>query len=175
MLFYEATASRCIKVIGSPTRPLCTFTQCSKGLHVKKLLHNKTKSGHTSPERIPRVFSPRCPFPFTFGKCSSNIVRVLSCMLILWPWQRADHIAESREGSEGRVCVCGGGCSGQMLMTCSNAHLKPLARTRPLIQKEKQSAASSRGGTHKCLHGAAQQPQQWSVIAAHQLRLFARL
>lgn len=81
-------------------------------------------------------------------------------MLILWPWQRADHIAGAGEGSHGGV----ESCSHQILMTCSNAHLKPLARTRPLILKEKQSVASSRGGSHKWLHGTLQRPQQCSTI-----------
>lgn len=42
----------------------------------------------------------QCPFTFTLGLCSANIVRFLSCMLIQWPWQCADRSAETEEGQQ---------------------------------------------------------------------------
>lgn len=42
--------------------------------------------------------STQCPFPFTFGLCSANIVHFLSCMLIQWPWQCVDRSVETEEG-----------------------------------------------------------------------------
>lgn len=126
ILFYWAAASRCISHCKSHRTPLHLHTRFQR-FAFKRLLHDKIKSAHTGPECIPGIFSPRCPFPFTFGKRSSDIVRVLSCMLILWPWQRADPIAESGEGSKGRV----GGCSGQILMTRSGARLKTPGEDTP--------------------------------------------
>lgn len=72
-----------------------------------------------------------------------------------------------------------GGSLGQTLMSCSDARPKKKKpswkRTRPLILKEKQLAASCRGGTQKCLRRTPRQPQQWGVITAHQLALFQTL
>lgn len=47
----------------------------------------------------------QCPLQFTFGLCWVNIVRPLSCMLILWPWQCADRSAEAEEGHRQREGV----------------------------------------------------------------------
>ena len=58
-------------------------------------------------ERAVYAQCTQCPFPFTFGLCSANIVRFLSCMLIWRPWHCADCGAETEEGQrEGGQAKC---------------------------------------------------------------------
>lgn len=69
---------------------LYALTQ-SRDANRRSPVKNKTR-------RDVRAQPTQCPFPFSFGLCSANIVRLLSCMLIPWPWPCADHSAKTWGG-----------------------------------------------------------------------------
>lgn len=86
------------------------------------------------------------PCPCTFGLCSVNIVRFLSCMLIQWPWQCVDGGTDS-DGIGGVGVKPNTGEVLDML----GCPAKTQQGHAHCSWMEAWSVASSRGGTHKCL------------------------